>query len=138
MAYTLFAEKNRVNWVGVRPGVYGEQVCGGGNISNAILTLYTVPAGKTLLLFGCFLSARNTAGATAEGILFIANAASVLQYYLAQIDFAALIGTNNVARDLTMPIEVPAGWLIRLQSTTVACVSWGNYNGILVDPLVSV
>jgi len=137
MANTIFAEKNKIAWVGIRPGVYGEQVLGYGTANNGTTIIYTVPAGKTLLLFDTFVQyySGTTPGGTVT--LRIRNAADATVYniYYVVVPLNGRQGTACNSR--WIPIEVPENYDIVLVSSGAAAYASCHIEGILIDPLVS-
>jgi hypothetical protein len=135
MSVTLFSHKNKLDWVGVRPAVYGEQVIVSGSAINQISLLYTVPAGKTLLLFNNWHKRYSSAVGAQNGSLSIWTAVPALVYTLSQ-DTQNIAGAVNVISTArSIPIEIPEGYLIRLIETTAAGSSWAGIEGILINPL---
>jgi len=138
MAYTLFAEKNRVAWVGVRPGVYGDQVTVDG-VQNAVGTtiLYTVPAGKTLLMFDSW-STIGMGVAAGQDIFFgIYNAVPALVYRFSRSVNTGAAQILSHAQSRFVPIEIAEGFSIRAVVIVSGIILCGFF-GILVDPTVSV
>jgi hypothetical protein len=138
MAYTLFAEKNRVAWSGVRPGVYGEQV----TIDSALsavgsTTLYTVPAGKTLLLFNSWWAVEAGAAAGIDITYGVYDAVPALIYRLCRFFNAGGSVASALAAARWIPLEMPAGYSLRMSLAVGGSIA-GGFEGILVDPLENV
>ena len=127
---TVHREPNRVKWIGVRPGHEGEQVIKYATATNAVVDIYEVPADKLLLIFGYFLNAYG--GAAGEGMLDLYTAVPAFWKRL----FWAGVHVNNdlaVSRNYTIPIEVPAGYFVSVESSIAACVIKAGFDGILID-----
>ena len=123
---TVHREPNQVKWIGVRPGHNGEQVLI--NIDfNANQSLYTVGAGKLLLIFSWQVTmAANTAGLAS---LELRTAVPAVYYCLAYLRGALAHSGPSVSNTLWVPIEVPATYEIYL--TTNQQIE-GGVHGILI------
>lgn len=138
MAMTLFAEKNRVNWMGVRPGVYGAKIAkDGSQLGIGSTTLYTVPADCTLLLFNSWSVSLMTSTAGLDHVMAIFNAVPAVEYLLLHTLNLAATLTIAISQARTIPYELPEGYSVRLNVLGGAAIL-GGFEGILVDPLVSV
>lgn len=131
MALMKFREPNKVLWRGNRPAHNGEQVyastsCAAGGSPK---TIYTVPVGKMLFV--------------THAMLFVTSAANG-NFYIdwctgGNVHQGALVGSYaftyyaNLGQSLTFyfPIEVPAGYKIRL--VTSAASIWGAFHGFIDD-----
>ncbi len=116
MALMLFREQNRVKWIGVRPGHNGTQVYAANSVTHGTTTIHTVTAQKTLHITYWYVdvNSRLTGGAVylaarVDGGVFIA--------FLDTETFSAA-GHANTACPLTYPIEVPAGCVINIFSSS--------------------
>jgi hypothetical protein len=134
MAMTVWKEKNRIHWLGIRPAIIGEQLLAYVNIVTVDTTVYTVPANKTLLLFNDWLM---VSGAVAAGSanLIIRNAAAATVYVLGIATNQTNIGnTLPTTRSRFIPIEIQEGFDIRIDvlggSSVISC----GIEGILIDP----
>lgn len=110
-----------------------------GTLNNTTsVTVYTVPSGKTLLIYGATLSFIKDATATTTGItlrITVEDAQNFNQdlLYFPSFTLTAHTGANNIS--LTHPLELKSGGTITLISVT------GNANitanctiaGILID-----
>ena len=128
---TSWREPNAARWVGVRPGHDGTQVvksasCGG--VATAIL--YTVTAGKVLLLFNFTLSCDGATGGNAG--MFVRDDGDVFQYNLYWIDRINAIPTV-CSMAMWMPIEIPAGYDIVLQGGGATHYERGFIHGVEID-----
>jgi len=132
MANTVFSEKNKVHWLGVRPGVYGEQIIESGLASNGTTVLYTVPVGKILLL--TYLSLGTSGDGAGDSYLAIYDAVPALVEKLMDNNMSTAHLTVSQAAGLYFPIEVSAGYSIRLVSTVAAVAARGTFAGLLVNP----
>jgi hypothetical protein len=131
MAYSAFAEHNRAAWVGVRPGVYGEQIIrSAATILAEIVVLYTVPALSTFLLFGTALHVHCGVAATV-GSLFVTNAADVTQYTIAYDSFSNAGDDGSTVRDRYIPLEIPAGFKVKVQQTVAGSSTFAEIEGLL-------
>lgn len=131
MAYARYREENIVNWVGVRPGHNGEQIHVHLSVPAADWAIvYTVGAGKVLLLDYAFLCSA-IAGAATQYLSVYTDAPAELARILAGYQAAAVSGIPKSA-SFWPPIEIPAGYSIRgYQSGIIAttCI----IHGILVE-----
>ena len=134
MANTLFSEKNKAAWIGVRPGVYGEQIAVNGEAVNQTVVLYTVPAGKTLLVFNTRLSVTGAAGGGGNAALKHSSGVPADIYSLHHCNVVA--PGNPVAQTLArfVPYEIPAGHLVRLTSSNANTGALAGFEGLLVTP----
>ena len=138
MANTLFAEKNKVAWIGVRPGVYGEAINAYQRANNSTVVLYTVPAGKTLLLFHTALEVYLSAAPAADGDLIWQNAVPAMAYMLHSLSNGTTGTGINVASDRAIPLEIPAGHRVVVVSPTAGSYCRGHIEGLLVNPAENV
>ena len=138
MAYTLFAEKNRVAWLGVRPGVYGAQIFVSFAANNATVVGYTVPAGKTLLLTRSRLSVFSSAALVGSGIIQVYNTVPALlgNLHLMTLMIAGQSLSEN--SDRYFPLELETGWTVKIVSSAASAYAEGTIEGILVNPLEQV
>lgn len=134
MANTLFAEHNRVATVGVRPGVSGEQVVKDIEGVAASTLVYTVPAGKTLLLFVSWMHCLNiTAAGRAE--LIVRNAAAARQYSIGNAGGQTNVGLNQYScTSRWIPLEIPAGYDIYISFLAGTPGISVGIEGVLVKP----
>jgi hypothetical protein len=138
MAMTLFAEKNRVNWMGVRPGVYGEKIAKDGTqLGVGSTILYTVPADRTLLLFNSWSVSLMTSTVGLDHVMAIFNAVPAVEYRLFHSSNLAATATIAISQARTIPYELPEGYSVQIIVAGGAAML-GGFEGILVDPLVSV
>lgn len=135
MAYTIYKEPNRAAWIGVRPGVQGEQIVIDATVTNGTGVLYTVGVGKTLLLFRNWCSMVGGAAAAALCYYGVYDATPALVYKL----FASYVWAPHAGADQDVaryvPLELSAGYNIRLTSPSAAEIVRAGIEGILVDPL---
>ena len=105
-------------------GDTGTLVGGYGNATNAVTTIYTVTAGKTLYLANGNFSGYGSSG---NGQVIITNAADIQQMVLANI----VIGGNGIASPLGIlyPVKVPATWKIKVTSSSTIAVIYACING---------
>lgn len=129
MSAMAFREPNQVLWRGYRPGHNGTQVTVSNSAVNATVVVYTVGAtvaGGALYITDWTFSAYF--GAAGNTYLFVRNGADVTQYNIATIlgplnADVAMAGTPGV------PIEVPNGWDICLQSQQALVYCYGFIHG---------
>jgi hypothetical protein len=122
-----FREPNEVRWVGVRPAHKGTQVLINGSSVNQVTTIYTVSAGKTLYINSYMLGVSSVA--TGYVYLWVATPAGELFTRLAIIWCQASTTVPCAIACLHYPIEVPAGYLIRLSSTAAGLTAIGEITG---------
>lgn len=135
MANTIFSENNRAAWIGVRPGVYGEQILKYAEGVAVDTVLYTVPAGKTLLMFGCWICPQYSTAA-GSGSILIRNAADVTVYIPVRAVVSSASGALSASvRDLSIPIEIAAGFDVVIDISAAGAPVSGGFEGLLVDPL---
>ena len=127
---TVHREPNQVKWIGVRPGHNGEQILEHNQASNNTVIIYTVPADKLLLIFDYFISLYGAVNV--QGTLALYTDVPALWKYL----YDGAVRANNdisIAHNYgIIPVELPAGYSIRITSTAVAAVTAGIH-GILID-----
>jgi len=135
MANSLFAEHNRAAWVGVRPGVFGEQVIAYAEIIAVDTVLYTVPAGKTLFLFDWWLSVVGLTAAALWGLKVYTGGAALSSVLGVITQFTAVGGGAVTGANYTVPAEIPEAYTIRaIRSAAGVTISCG-IKGLLVDNL---
>ena len=127
---TVHREPNQVKWIGVRPGHNGIQVIENNAANNAVVIIYTVPAGKLFLLFGYFYHQYATAAST--GYLAVYNAVPADVHHLAGGQSPA-VSVFAVTRDYTVPLEFPAGYSFRISSSAAGMYVQCSIDGILID-----
>jgi len=126
MSLSLFAEHNKINWVGVRPGHYGEQILKSIFTENSEDTLYTVPSGSTFFLTGYSFTVRAGAAGTFKIIIY--NDTPAVE---AHLKYSYIAGNDIVSGEnaLYHPIELLEDWKINISSGIAnlelqACI-WG-------------
>ena len=130
MAVTVHREPNRVKWIGVRPGHEGEQILEHGTANNATVIIYTVPADKLLLLYGFSYNVSGTGGGI--GYLSIYTAVPAVHRHLVYGNFSANT-TIGFSRNYSIPIEIVAGYSVRVLSPAVTMYVGVSIDGILID-----
>jgi hypothetical protein len=93
------------------------QVAGSGIANNSTVVLHTVTAGKIFYLNSCSLNVWMTgAGGVLEGYLFVTNAADADQYHLLHLTgyYGTPVESHNDALSFPVPLELPAGWKIKV------------------------
>jgi len=133
MASTVFSEHNQIKWVGVRPAIDGEQIQISNSATNAIVTLYTVPASKALLLIEAHVMAVNAV--TGNAYIFIEDSLGATIRYLCG---GAQATPNNTPYlfdhfNPSIPTEMLAGEKIRVRSGAGGLTVQGSFTGILID-----
>lgn len=130
MAMTKHREPNMVKWVGVRPGHNGIQVLASDSADDATVIVYTVPADSLLLIFSvfCVHTYRTAVGAAH---LAIYDDVPAIFHYLAR-GRSDVARHWNIAYGLTIPIEVPEDYSIRIASNAAGSPCYGGITGILV------
>ena len=105
---TSWREPNAARWVGVRPAHNGEQIALEVAATNAIVIVYTVPAGKVLYLVEAMLWSLNNSGIKK---LYIRDAADAMWRHLCYIVALSAAGVPNADHwNAWPPLEVPAGY----------------------------
>ena len=128
---TVHREPNMVKWIGVRPGHNGEQVWESGELlalGNTLL--YTVAAGKLLLLFDVNLSIQTSAASVEGGLLVYDAVPAIVDYFL-----HFRVPPNFSVTDSTafwVPYEIPATYTVRLIASAAGYV-YGGFHGVLID-----
>lgn len=117
MATMSYREDNRVKWIGVRPAHGGEQIAKYATANNNTVAIHTVSAGKILYLCSVwtyvdtpqagFVQVRIDTGGGALWLPLISDHVATSDTKAAQW------------RTFWPPIEVPSGYVIEVQSTTV-------------------
>jgi hypothetical protein len=135
MANTLFAEKNRASWLGIRAGVYGEQITLSGQVVGVgTAIIYTVPVGKTLLLFGDWTIGQAGSVAGTDIYMAIYNAVPAIIYYLYRIANPGTTFGYSKSVSRFVPLELTAGFSVRIGVVVNGTVS-GGIEGLVIDPL---
>jgi hypothetical protein len=152
----MAGEANQVKWVGVRPTnpeedlpvkqadktkllatvypyvpvrpVGSTQVAKHNIATNSTVTIHTVTAGKTLYLCSIAFSIDNRAAAQAGGSFGVYNGAGALQYYF-WIGSAPANDTKQASLSFNPPLELTAGWLIKVSSNLAAVDVLGFIHG---------
>jgi len=109
------------------------QVATSSLVTGAIHVLHTVTAGKTFYLVGAFLNGANSGAAAALGTLYVTNAADALQYIILYHELVSIvgqfIGKDSSTYNPAIPLEIPAGYKIKLESTGAAFNAYGFIQG---------
>lgn len=131
MAASDYREPNAANWVGVRPAHFGSQQRASDAVSDGTAILYTVPAGKTFYLFDWSFEA-NASAAGVWGALRVRNDVDARQFdiQIALFDAAGTVVSSNA---YFVPLEIPTGWDIYIQSSGATCDVRGFVHGIRDD-----
>lgn len=87
-----------------------------GTANNETTTIHTVTAGKTLYLSFWTLDYSNESGATSYCSLQVDNGSDVLQYRIAN-PRCPDGGYNDFSGNMIPPMEIPAGYKVKLVST---------------------
>lgn len=127
MAFMEFREPNQVQWIGSRPAHNGEQAYGHGVVTNGTATIYTVPAGVALYITN-FWSNTWAGGAGGVGAMVIYDTTPAIWYELSRAKVQSSF-TSGIAAGFPFPIEVPAGYTIRLYSANANCTQYGGFAG---------
>lgn len=133
MASTVFSEYNQAKWVGIRPGVSGEQIAKYGEQANGTAVLYTVPANKVLLIFQTYVSGIAVTGGGGRAQLRHTTAVPATLYMFGNIVTNANQGGTNISLSRFVPYECAAATLISLYSDNVNLAACGGFEGILID-----
>jgi len=127
MALMKFREGNRVKWIGSKPGHDGTQVFTSFPATNATAIVYTVPVGSVLYLVESFLGV--TAIAAGYVVLQIQNAGGAFVRHLCFIQVGAAAPVHDSHFTAWPPVELPAGFTIRVQSSAVGLTAYGAIFG---------
>ena len=127
---TIHREPKQVKWIGVRPGHNGAQVVADDSCAALLTSVYLVPADSLFLWYGFIVNSAFGAGGNAE--LYTYNAVpALLNTYVSQG------GVANMGIALTKsfdpPIELPAGYTIRINTTVGTISIHALIHGILID-----
>lgn len=128
MAQIAFAETNRARLVATLPCIIGSQVAASNTANHTDLVLYTVTTNKLLLLFGYDFNSVDTATGS-DTAIYVTNASNALQYYLSRFRHA-VIGTLAKQHDYSQPLEIPAGYNIRISSSSLTAYCDAMIRGI--------
>lgn len=138
----MSGEQDQTVWRGVRPiggirGVWPEidsvritknsQVVGSGTT-----IIYTVPAGKILLIGSAFISTYNSGAIAVNGNLSVRNVADVGQFSLSKHHYIAP-GQFVTPLLFSPALEVLAGWDVIVSGNHVNMFTFGQFNGWLED-----
>ena len=104
------------------------QIAKYGSANNTITIIHTVSAGKTLYLNSAVAEAYNNSGAAAAHILFVRDTADAEVYKIS--NKSAFNGQAwSVAITFPVPLEVPEGYDICVQTTVSGATSWAFIHG---------
>lgn len=116
MATMSYREDNRVKWVGVRPAHGGEQIAKFATANNNTVTIYTVPAGKTLYLCTAWLDV--TTAAVGYSAIYIRDELDAHWLPLRRIYQTASSYPSDSWITFWPPLEVPAGYDVVVYRST--------------------
>ena len=121
MALMKFREENHVKWMGVRPGHDGAQVLERASANNGVTILYTVPAGSTFYLCHAWLDVDAVAAGSVNLSIYNDVPAIWRLLYVSSVP----ITTNRLIGEGSFfpPIELPAAYSIRVESTVLNCIA---------------
>jgi len=131
MALMNFREPNQVKWVGVRPAHNGEQINIGNFVVNGAVTLYTVPAGKILLLIE--ISASKWTNYVGSIFVEARTAASVWIRSFCMMEIGNANDVAMRAENFVPPFELYATEHLDLHVTGTDLQGYCNGTGILID-----
>ena len=131
MSLVRFGEQNRSRWIGVRPGYEGEQVKGAGSVVNTTGTVYTVPAGKVLLLFWAALNL--TVAGVGRGRFYHASGGATVGDFLYLHVLTAVGAVHPAIITFPVPYEIPPGDTLVIASSTATLTARGSFGGILIN-----
>lgn len=133
-------EANEVRQVGVIPSEgadpipvgkipdAGTQVVKGTYANNSVVTLHTVTTGKILYLSAAALSIKNVSGGEGEGAMYVTDGEDAIRYYLFLYQSPDQHGTGG-SIPLISPLEISAGWKIKVASDTASVYVTGFIHG---------
>ena len=127
MALMSYREANHVQWQGSRPAHDGTQVWAYASIINADWPVYTVGVGETLFLCECFLNSVGNITGTCSLALFTGLWA--FQRYLCMCDTIADVQIQKDHCTFWPPLEVPAGYIIGVNSNALGLTAHGQIFG---------
>lgn len=131
MAVTKHREPNQAKWVGMRPGHNGEQVFEAGAVDNGTTILYTVPAGKVFCWCGWnAVSAGNAYNV--KTFLEVYDAVPALSLSVQRFG-SAVNSALALSRTYWPPVEIIAGYSIRIRSTLANISLYCGINGWVED-----
>lgn len=106
----------------------GTQVVKDAAVANSTATIHTVTAGKTLHLTLIIYEARNDNVATKNTLLYVTDGDDNTQYYLNGL---SLQTTSQLKYPMPFnpPLEIIAGWKIKIISDANDCVVRGFIHG---------
>jgi len=134
MAYTLYAEHNRVSVFGVRPGITGEQIrLDGIQVLAGTTVVYTVPAGKTLCVFNDWWVCEMGSVVGLDHAWGVFDALGVLVYRLAHMVNLGVTFSLGGSHDRFVPLEIGAGFSLKIVVVAGGTMSAG-FEGLLVTP----
>lgn len=131
MGLMTFREKNKVKWIGTRPGHRGTQVIERKTANDGAVTIYTVPAGKVFHL--CTSGIGFTTNIQGSGYTCVtkndhAFLTDILRFYH-HADTSMLGDSVNY----WPPMELPAGYYITVVSDSAGLVVAGWVYGWVED-----
>jgi len=126
-------EENQVKWVGIRPGYHGDQVTAYNSVAAGTAIVYTVPAGKTLLIFNTSMSVSRNAVGVSPAYFILRDSGDVLVHEIYKIYVNGVGSVISVSTARYSPLIAPADYDITIQSGIAADNVAGSFEGILVD-----
>ena len=128
----VWNENNQVKWVGIRPGYHGEQLTAYDGVVNGTVTIYTVPAGKILLLFTDEFSGQRGAAGNSNCDMLLYDATPAIVHRISRLHFRAEEGLVT-SKSRFVPLICLAGYSIRIFSDSASTSVAGEIEGILID-----
>ena len=128
---TVHREPNQVKWIGVRPGHNGDEVAANGLAQNNTAIVYTVPADKIFCFTDFVFSADSTAN---DGLASFAVYTAVPAVDYTIVDFSVRLRHQEIfGHQFGIPLELSAGYSIRLTSGIATCYAKLFVHGFVID-----
>lgn len=103
---------------------YGTQVSKSNTVTAGTVVIYTVTAGKTLLLEHYNTFVFSTGGGIAT--LIVTNAADATQYAISYFDLTTV--TSGFSHG-SLTLSIPEGWKIKITSSNASCMTAAYIKG---------
>ena len=129
----VWNETNQAQWVGIRPGYYGDQLTAYGTANAATTVLYTVGVGKVLLIFNTTFSVAKNIQALIGCIMWLRDEVPANIYQIHHLLTRGEDSNGVVSLARFSPLVATAGYSITVVSPNGNHTVAGTIEGVLVD-----
>jgi hypothetical protein len=132
MAQHEHCDPDQARWIGVRPGIDGDEIYATASANNSTVAVYTVPANKRFYLFNAGVSVRSVTPAVGDASFYLDNGLGVVIWRFGRA--MILTGDSKLYNySFYMPMIIPATYRLIISSFVAGIIIEGSIHGVLVD-----